>query len=152
MDCSAPGSLFSTISQSLLRLMTIQLVMLSNHLILYRSPFPFCLQPFPAFVSFPMGQLITSGGQSIGASASASVLPVNIQGWIPLRLTSLISLQSKGLSWVFSSTTIWKHQFFGIQPSLWSKSHIYKWLLEKHLCFMLMSLLLVWVKLCFCSS
>ena len=74
--------------------------------------------------SFPMSQLFTSGGQSFGASASASVIPMNIQGWFPFGLTGLISLQSRGFSRVFSSSTIWKHQFFGTQPSLWSSSHI----------------------------
>ena len=69
--------------------------------------------------------------QNIGASGSASVLPMNIQGWFPLGLTCLISLQSKGLSTVFSSTTVRKHQFFSAQPSLWSNSHIHTWLLEK---------------------
>ena len=78
-----------------------------------------------------MSQLFTSGGQSTEASASASVLPMNIQGWFPLGLTGLISLQSKRFSRVFSSTTIQKHQFFGTQPSLWSKFHIHTWLLEK---------------------
>ena len=81
-------------------------------------PFSSCLQSFPASRSFPVSQFFTLGGQSIGVSASASVLPVNIQDWFPLGLTSLISLQSKGLSRVFSSTTVWKHQFFGAQPSL----------------------------------
>ena len=71
------------------------------------------------------------GGQSIGASASASVLPMNIQGWFPLGLTDLISLQSKGLSRVFSNTTVQRHQFFSAQPCLWSNSHIHTWLLEK---------------------
>ena len=70
-------------------------------------------------------------GQSIGASASASVLPMNIQGWFPLGLTGLISLQSEGLSRVFFSTTVQKHQFFSAQPSLWSNSHVHTWLLEK---------------------
>ena len=88
-----------------------------------------CPQSFPASRSFPMSQLFTSGGQSI--EASALVLPMNIQGWFPLGLAGLISLQSKGLSIVFSSTTIWKHQFFSAQPSLWSNSHIHTWLLEK---------------------
>ena len=73
----------------------------------------------------------TSGGQSIGASTSTSVLPMNIQGWFPLGLTGLISLLSKGLSRVFSSTTVWKHQFFSAQPFLWSNSYIHTWLLEK---------------------
>ena len=78
-----------------------------------------------------MSQLFASGGQSIGASALASVLSMNIQGWSPLGLTGWISLQSKGLSRVFSNTTVQKHQFFGTQPSLWSDSHICTWLLEK---------------------
>ena len=87
-------------------------------------PFSSCSQSFPASGSFPMSQLFASGSQSIGASASASVLPINIQGWFPLGLTGLISLQSKGLSKVFSSTTVQKHQFFDAQPYLWSNSHI----------------------------
>ena len=73
-----------------------------------------CPLSFPASESFPMSQLFTSGGQTIGASASASVLPVNIQGWFPLGLTGLISLLSMGLSRVFFSTTVWNHQFFGV--------------------------------------
>ena len=73
----------------------------------------------------------TSSGQSIGALASISVPPMNIQCWFPLGLIGLISLQSKGISRVFSSTTIWKHQPFGAQTSLWSNSHIHTWLLEK---------------------
>ena len=77
-----------------------------------------CLQSFPASGSFLMNQLFTSGGQSTGVSATASVLPMNIQNWSPLELTGLISLQSKGLSRVFSNTTIQKHQFFSAQPSL----------------------------------
>ena len=80
--------------------------------------FSFCLQTFPASESFPMSWLFTSGDQSIGTSASALVLPINIQGWFSLGLTSLISFQSKGLSRVFSITTVQKHQFFGIQFSL----------------------------------
>ena len=80
---------------------------------------------------FPMSQFFPSGGQSIGASASASVLPMNIQDWFPLGLTGLISLQSKGLSRVFSNTTVQKHQFFRAQLSSWSNSHIHTWLLEK---------------------
>ena len=78
-------------------------------------PFSSCLQSFPASESFPVSQFFESGGQSIGASASASVLPMNIQGWFPLGLTDLIFLQSKGLSKVYSNT---KHKFFGAQPSL----------------------------------
>ena len=91
----------------------------------------FCLQSLPASGSFPMHQLFTSGGQSTGGSASASVLLVSIQGWFPLGLTGLITLLSKGLSKVFSITTVGKHQFFGAQPSLWSSSHIHTWLLGK---------------------
>ena len=87
-----------------------------------------CPQSFPASESFPMSLLLPSSGQSIGASAS--VLPMNIQDWFPLGFTGLI-LMSKGLSRVFSSTTIWKHQFLGAQPSLWSISHIHTWLVEK---------------------
>ena len=88
-------------------------------------------QSFPARGSFQMSQLLASGGQSIGVSASASVLPMNTQDWSPLGGTGWISLQSKGLSRVFSNTTVQKHQFFSIQPSLWSNSHIYSWLMEK---------------------
>ena len=88
------------------------------------DPFSSCLQSFPASGSFPMSQFFASGGQSIRILASASVLPMNIQDWFPLRLTGWISLQSKGSSRVFSNTTIQKHQFFGAQPSLWSNSHI----------------------------
>ena len=95
------------------------------------APFYSCPQSFLASMYFPMSQLFVSGGQSIGASASASVLPVNIQGWFLLGLTGLISLQSKGVSRVFSSTMVRKHQFFGTQPILWSNSHIHIWLLEK---------------------
>ena len=85
-------------------------------------------QSFPASRSFPKSLLFASGSQSTGASAS--VLPMNIQSWFSLGLTSLISLLSKGLSRVFSNT-IQKHQFFGAQPSLWSNLHIHTWLLEK---------------------
>ena len=95
------------------------------------SPFSSCPQPFPASGSFPVSQLFIAGGQSIEASASASILPVNIQGWFPPGFTSVISLLSKGLPRVFSSTTVQKHQFFSAQPSLWSNSHIHIWLLEK---------------------
>ena len=82
---------------------------------------------------FPVSWLFSSGGQTIGASASASVLPKNIQGRCPLRLTGLISLLSKGLSRVFSSTTVWKHQFLGTQPSLWCKYHVCTWLQKPQL-------------------
>ena len=92
-------------------------------------PFSSCLQSFPSSGSFQMSLLFASGGQNIGTSAS--VLPMNIQGWFPLGLTGLISLQSKGLWRVFSNTSAQKHQFLGAQPSLWSNSHIHTWLLEK---------------------
>ena len=94
-------------------------------------PFSSQLQSFLASGSFPMNQFFTSSGQSIGVSASASVLPMNIQDWFPLGWTGLIFLLSKGLSRVFSNTTVQKHQFFGAQLSLWSNSHIHTWLLEK---------------------
>ena len=93
-------------------------------------PFSSCLQSFPTSGSFQMSQLFTSGGQSIGVSASTSVLPMNIQDW-SLGWTGWISLQSKGLSRVSSNTTVQKHQFFGTQLSLQSNSHIHTWLLEK---------------------
>ena len=92
-------------------------------------PFSSCLQSFPASGSFPMSQLFASGGQSTGASVS--VHPMNIQDWFPLGLTGLSSLLSKGLSRVFSNTTVQKHQFFGAQLPLWSNSHVHTWLLEK---------------------
>ena len=94
-------------------------------------PFSSCLQSFPASGSFPKSQFFTLGGQSIRVSASASVLPLNIQDWFPLGLTGWVSLQYKGLSRVFSNTTLQKHQFFGAQLSLWSNSYIHTWLLEK---------------------
>ena len=109
-----------TVSWSLLKFMSIELVMLSNHLILCC---PLLLLPsiFPSIRVFPMSQLFTSGGQSIGTSTLARVLPVNIQHWFPLGLTGLISSQFKELSRVFSSSSIRKHQFFHAQPSLSSK-------------------------------
>ena len=104
-----------TNSQSLLKLMSIKSVLPFN------PPFS-CLQSFPASGSFPISQFFESGGQSIGVSVSTSVIPMNIQDWFPLGWTGWISLQPKGLSRVFSNTTIWKHQFFGTQLSLWSNS------------------------------
>ena len=123
--CQAPLS--STISWSLLKFMSIESMIQS--ISSSANPFSFCLQSFPTSRSSPMSQLFALGGQNIGASASTTVFPMNIQGWFPLGLTGLISLQSKGLSRVFSSTIIRKHQFFGTQP-LWSNSHICTWLLE----------------------
>ena len=123
------ASLSITSSRSLLKFMSIKSEKPSNHLILV--PFSSCLQSFPASGSLLRSQSFASGGQSIGASASASVLPISIQDWFPLGLTGWISLQSKGLSKVFFNTTVQKHQFFGAQLSLWSNSHIHTWLLEK---------------------
>ena len=117
--------------QSFVKLMSIEAVRPSNHLILC-SPFSSYPQSFPASRSFPMSQLFPSGGQSIGVSASASVLPMNIQDWFPLGWTGWISLQSKELSRVFSNTTVQKHQFVSTQPSLWSNCHIQTWLLQKY--------------------
>ena len=94
-------------------------------------PFSSCLQSLPASESSPMSQLFAWGGQSIGVSASTSVLPKNTQGWSPLEWTGWISLQSKGLSRVFTNTTVQKHQFFGAQPSSQSNSHIHTWPQEK---------------------
>ena len=118
------ASLSFTISWSLLKLMSLELMMPSNHLTLCHPLFS-CPQPLPASGSFPVSQLFPSGSQSIGASASASVLPITIQDWFPLGLTGLISLQSKGLSRVFSNTAVQKHQFFGTQPSLWSLTSVH---------------------------
>ena len=124
---SHQDSLSFTISQSLFKFTSTEVVMLSNHFILCH-PFSSCPQSFPTSGSFPMSQFFQSGGQSIGASAS--VLPINIQDWFP-QLTALNSLLSRGLSKVFSNTTVWKHQFFDAQLSLWFNSHIHTWLLEK---------------------
>ena len=94
-------------------------------------PFSSCPQSLPASESFPMSQLFTWGGQSTGVSALATFLPKKSQGWYPLEWTGWISLQSKGLSRVFSNTTVQKHQFFGAQPSSLSNSHIHMWPQEK---------------------
>ena len=122
------ASLSITSFQSLLNLMSIKSVMPSNHLILCR---PLLLLPsiFPSIRVFSTESVLCIGGQSIGVLAS--VLPLSIQDWFPLHLTGLTSLQSKGLSRVFSNTTVQKHQFFGTQLSLLSNSHIQAWLLEK---------------------
>ena len=117
------ASLAITNSWSLLKLMSIESVTPFNHLILCH-PFSSHLQSFPASESFPMSQLFISGGQSIGASASPSVLLMNIPNWFPLGLTDLIFLQSKGLSRVFSNPTVQKHQFFDTHLSLWSNSFL----------------------------
>ena len=94
-------------------------------------PFSSCPQSLPASGAFPMSHLVTWGGQSIGVSASASVLPTNTQDWSPLEWTGWISLQSKGLSRVFSNTTVQKHRFFGAQPSSQSNSQVHTWPQEK---------------------
>ena len=122
MDCSMPGSsalhyLPEVCSSSCPLNWWCYLTISSS-----ATSFSGCLQSFPASGSFPMSQLFASGGQSIAASALAPVLPVTIQGLFPLVLTDLLSLQTKGLSRVFSSTTIQKHQFFGTQPSYWEYS------------------------------
>ena len=104
-----------------------------SHPTILSSVIPFSSYPqsFPASGSFPLTKFFASGGQSIGASASASVLPMKTQDLFPLGWTAWISMQSKGLSRVFSNTTVQKHQFFGTQLSLYSNSHILTWLLEK---------------------
>ena len=107
---------------------SIELVMPSNYLILCH-PLLLLLQYFPTSGSFPMSQFFASCGQNIGASAS--VLPMNIQDWFPLGWTGLISLQSKGLSKVFSNTTVQNHYLFSAQLSLWSNSQIHTWVQEK---------------------
>ena len=123
-------SLSITISRSSLRLTSIESVMhpaTSSSVV----PFSFCPQSLPASESFPMSQLFAWGGQSTGVSALASFLPKNTQDLSPSEWTGWISLQSKGLSRVFSNTTVQKHQFFGAQPSSQSNSHIHTWPLEK---------------------
>ena len=130
MDCSMPG--FGSLSLSPGTCSNSRLLSRWCCPTISSSFAPFsCPQSFPASWSFPMSRLFTSGGQSIGASASILVLPINIQDWFPLALTGLISFLFKGLSRVFSSSTVWKHHFFGTLPSLWSNSHICMWLLEK---------------------
>ena len=126
--CQASMSI--TNSRSSLRLTSIESVMPSSHLILCQ-PFSSCPQSLPASGSFPMTQLFTWSGQSIGVSASASVLPMNLQDRFPLGWTGYISFYSKGLSRVFSNTTVQKHQFFSAQPSSQSNSHIHTWPQEK---------------------
>ena len=123
-------SLSITNSWSLLKLISITLVMPSNHLIRL-SPLLLPPSTFPSIKVFSNESVFHFRCQSTGVSASASVLPMNIQGWFPLGLTGLISLLSKGLSRIFSNTTIQKHQFFSTQLSSQSNSHIHTWLLDK---------------------
>ena len=123
------ASLSITITQSSLKLTSIESVMPSSHRSLV-VPFSFSPQSLPASQSFPMSQFFAWGGQSIGVSALASFLPKKSQGWSLLEWTGWVSLQSKGLSRVFSNTTVQKHQFFGAQPSSQSNFHIHTWLLD----------------------
>ena len=124
------ASLSITNSRSSLRLTSIESVMPSSHLILCR-PLLLLPQSIPASEFFPMSQHFTWGCQSTGVSALASLLPKKSQGPSPSEWTGWISLQSKGLSRVFHNTTVQKHQLFGAQLSLWSKSHVHTWPLEK---------------------
>ena len=131
MDCSTPG--FS-VHHQLPELNQTHIHRISDAIQPFHPlSFPFfsCLQSFPASGSFPMSQIFASGGQSIGASASASILPLNIQDWFPLEWTCWISLQPERLSRAFSNITVQKHEFFSTQLSLWSTSNIHTWLLEK---------------------
>ena len=130
MNCSMPGLPGIISFWSSPKLLSIELVMPSSHFILCR-PFSSCLQSILASELSPMRQLFAWGGQSIGVSGSASVLPKNSQDWSPLEWTGWIPLQSKGLSRVFSNTTVQKHQFFGAQLSSQSNSHIRTWPPEK---------------------
>ena len=125
------ASLSNTISRSSLKLTSIESQWCHPSTSSSVIPFSSCPQSLPASGSFPMSQLFTRGGQSIGVSPSASVLPKKSQGWSPSEWTGWISLQSKGLSRVFSNTTVQKHQFFGTQLSSQSNSHIHTWPLEK---------------------
>ena len=130
LNCSTPGfpvhHQFPELAQT--QVHGVSDVIQQSHPLSSPSPPPLI---FPSIRVFPVSQFFASGDQSIGVSASASVLPMNIQDSFPLGWTGWISLQSKGLSRVFSSTTIWKHQFFGTQPSFWSNSHIRTRLLGK---------------------
>ena len=123
------ASLSITISLSLLKLLPIESVMPFSHLILCHHLLHLP-SIFPSTMVFSNESALLIRWTNTGASASSSVLLMNIQGWFPLRLTALISFLSKGLSRVFSSTTMGKHQFFSVQLSLWSNSHTYTWLLE----------------------
>ena len=130
MDCSMPGFPVLHYLPESAQTHVYWVVMSSNHLILYC---PLFLLPsiFPSIRVFSNKSVLHIRWQEYWSSASASVLPMNIEGWFPLGLTGSISLQPKGLSRVISSTTLRKHQFFGAQPFLWSNSHIHTWLLEK---------------------
>jgi len=124
------ASLFFTTSLSLLKFMSLELVMLSNHLILCH-PFLFLPSIFHSIRVFSSELAVLIKWPKYWSLSFSTVLPVNIQGWFPFELTGLISVPSKGLSRVFSNTTVQKHWFFSTHPSLWSSSHIHTWLLEK---------------------
>ena len=124
------ASLSLTISRSLPEFMSMALVIYPA-ISFSVTPFSSCIQFFPTLGSFPVTWLFLLGGRSIGVSTSASVLPMNIQGRFPLKLTGLIFLLSQGLSRVFSSTIAWKHKFFGARPSLGPSSHKHMWLQKK---------------------
>ena len=149
MDCSTPGF---PVHHQLLKLAPTHIPWVSDAIQPSHPVFPFSshLQSFPASGSFLKSQFFTSGSQSIRASTSASVLPMNIQDWFPLGLTGWISLQSKGLSGAFFNSTVQKHPFFGAQLSLWSSSQVNTWQLENHsltrwiLVSKVMSAFLVW--------
>ena len=129
MDCSTSGLPVLHHVPELLKFTFIESVTPSNHLILWC---PLLLLPsiFPSIRVFTNESALRIRWSNTGASASASVLPINIQDWFPLGSTGLISLQSKGFTRIFSNTTVWNHQFSSTQPSLWSNSHIHTWLLE----------------------
>ena len=143
MDCSTPGV---HAHNQIPKLVQTHVYQVGDALQPSYSVVPFSshLQSFPVSGSFPMSHFFTLSDHSTGVSASASVLPMNIQNWLPLGLSGLISLQSKTLSRVFSNTTVWKHQFFCAQLSVWSNSHIHTRLLEK-LNIILQARILEWV-------
>ena len=138
MDCSTPGL---SVLHFLVEFPQIHVQWCHPVILSSVTPFSSCPKSFPASWSFSMSQIFASSGQIIGASVSASVLLVSIQGLFPLGLTGLISLLPRGLSRIFSSNTIWKLKYFGAQPSLWSKYHIHTWPLlpEWCLCFLTVS-------------
>ena len=137
MDCSMPGL---PVRRHLLEFVQVHVHCIRDAFQPSHPLLSFCPQSFPALGTFPVSHLFTSDDQNTGTSASASVLPVNIQGWSPLKLTVLISLLSKRLSGVFSSTTVWRHQFFSILPSFPSSSHNCMWPLGRPQLFTLQTL------------
>ena len=145
MDCSTPGL---PVPHDLLKFAQIHVYCIGDAIQPFHplTPilFSFCPQSFPASGTFPMSQQFASDDQNATVSASASVLPTSTQGWFPLRLTGLISLLSQQRSGVFSSTIVWRHQFFGAPPPLWSSCHNHMWPLGRPKTFVgrIMSLLL----------